>query len=186
MKNVKLHLIWFLLILIMAMFVILFTSCSVTKKSQTDTNVKETTREQILTDSLHLMKSENDRLTSEISQLQYAGVVFNTDTVNHHDTITNTVEITKEGAIKATGNIGSAYVSKSFYSKLIAEKDKRYDSLLKKKQEVLYITKTIDTHTTTNVKRSLLNFWWLLIVGAVFGIFIHHKTKNSPIWKILP
>lgn len=182
MKTTKIGLVWIGLLIVMAFVILLFVRCSHTKDIVKTENRQEDSRVKELSDSLHLVITERDKLESEIKELQYAGVVFVTDTLTSHDTITNTVEITTDGGIKAKGNISSAYVSKSFVSKIISKKEKIIDSLKSVKEKEKIITKTITVTKNKHIKTSFLNFWWLLAIGYCLGrwgkqIFNYAKNK---------
>ncbi len=160
-----------LLILIILATLWLCSGCNTTK--HTVSEKKTDTREQELTDSLNLVKSERDRFEQLYNEIQYAGVIF--DTIAIRDTVNqlNTVYITKEGEIKAEGNIKSASVSKTVFNKIIAEKDRLIDSLryVKSKTEV----KKETVYKERIVKRSTWLFW--LIVGLISGVAISNRAK---------
>lgn len=178
MKTQRIGLIWIALLIIMAFVIMLFARCSSTKDLNKTTEKVNESREKELSDSLHLITSERDKLESEIKELQYAGVIFKTDTINHRDTITNTIEITKEGAIKATGNIGSAYVSKSFVARIITEKDRLIDSFRNVKQKEKYITRTV-TITKTKYKKTSFFPLWLILIAFVAGWIVKKKLGSK-------
>lgn len=162
MKTTKIGLVWIGLLIVMAFVILLFSRCTSTKDIQKTDN----TREKVLEDSLRLVISERDRYEAELIQAQYAEVLF--DTITSHDTITNVVTITKEGEIKATGKITSAFISKNFYQRIISEKDKLIDSLRSVKNREIVKTVTITKHKKT----TFITWWiWLIIVGAVLFNF---------------
>lgn len=132
-------------------------------------------------DSIRLLSNEINRLSAEIRELQYSGVRFDTvmipgDTVR----VINTVTITKEGDITATGKILAAYVSKDKLTKIVNEKQKIIDSLslLKQKEIVKVEIKTVDKEVF--IKRSTFNIWYYVIcfiLGIVFWAKFGGKIK---------
>lgn len=115
-------------------------------------------------DSIRLLKAERDLFEQQYNELLYAEVLF--DTILSHDTIHNTVFITKDGGIEASGNIVKASVNKNVYLNLIAQRDRMIDSLSKLKEKVRVITETKQVEKKTTV----FPWWFLLIIGAVFII----------------
>ena len=168
----KLLLIYSAGVALIILITLLATGCSSTKQVQKvsvdSTYIKELeARNQILS-------SDVSRLTTEVNELQYGFVRFDTVYLPG-DTVVNTVTITKEGEIKATGRVSTAYVSKNLMTRIIAEKERIIDSLstLKQKETVRVVTEYKDKY----VKRSFLNFWWLLLIGAAGGYYLSKKIK---------
>lgn len=153
-------------------------SCASQKHITTKTQSTDSLSE--LRDSISMLTTENNRLTNENLELQYLGISF--DTVRLHDTsrIFNTVYI-KDGEIKAEGNLLKVVLSKSVLTKFVQEQSKTIDSLrlLKNKVEVRVETKYVDR----KVKRSFLNFWWLLLIGFIGGWFAKSKIGKLSFLK---
>jgi hypothetical protein len=139
---------------------VIFTSCSTAK----NTVKADYSKEQDLRDSVSMLTIENNKLTNENLQLQYASISF--DTIRLSDTVdrVNTVVITKEGEIKSKGNIRKVVVSNAFYTKIIDEKSKTIDSLRLVKNKVSERL----IYKDREVKKSFIPFWlWLVIIGLV-------------------
>lgn len=156
---------WFAIIMVFLISLLLWlcaTGCTSSKNVQKSSYDSTATKD----DSIRMLKAERDLFEQNYNELLYASVLF--DTIVSHDTIHNTVYITKEGEVKAEGNIRKVAVNKSVFTSIIAEKDRLIDSLSKITQKVQVVTKT-----ETKVKKVTVFPWWLLLVCA--GIFITVK-----------
>lgn len=145
--------------MLLLFFWLVATGCSSSKhveKSFTDSTATKD-------DSIRMLKAERDLFEQQYNELLYASVLF--DTLTLHDTIHNTVFISKEGEVKAEGKIRTVNVSKNVYLSIISEKDRLIDSLSKITQKVQVVTKT-----ETKVKKVTVFPWWLLVICG--GIFI--------------
>ena len=121
-----------------------------------------------LEDSIRLLTLENEKLTEEVRELNYSGVVFDTVTVN--DTI-RTVVIRPDGTIEAKGNIKSASFSSDKLTKRIKELQRMVDSLRLVKGEVRTEYKYIK-ETKDKEKKTVLFPWYLLVIaGAAYLVF---------------
>lgn len=148
------------IMMLLLFFWLVATGCSSSKhveKSFTDSTATKD-------DSIRLLKSERDLFEQQYNELLYASVLF--DTILSHDTIHNTVYITKEGEVKAEGNIRSVAVSKNVYLNLISQKDRTIDSLSKIKEKVRVVTETKQVEKKTTV----LPWWFIVIISGVFVI----------------
>lgn len=130
-------------------------------------------------DSVRNLRITNERLEQTINEMQYAGVVFDTVFVaGKNDTVVNTVTITKEGDIKATGNISSAYVSKSLLTKIVNEKQAVIDSLSTALSTEKKNVK-VDTSSKDVQKQKKVSFPWLwIIVMFILGGFVWDRSKS--------
>lgn len=144
--------------------VVVFSSCTSTKHITTQTLNKDSLRVEEQSDSIRVLKSEINRLTSEVNELQFGVVRFDTVFVAG-DTVKNIVTI-HDGNIEAKGRIISAVVSKNVYTKIIAENQRLIDSLraVKNKIETKVVTKT--EYVDRKVKRSFLTWWIFFLIGA--------------------
>lgn len=135
------------------------------------------------TDSSHLKEleaqnrvlySENERLLKEVRELQYAEVRFDTVFLKG-DTVVNTITITKEGEVKATGKIVSANLTKNVLTKIVKEKDRIIDSLsqLKQKETVKVVTEYKDKYK----KVTVFPWWFLMITGAFAFLWLRKQFK---------
>lgn len=150
---------------------IAFSSCNTSKHTQQSMVSFDSSYLKEQQDSVRVLKTENERLQSEIDEMTYAGVQFDTLFIaGKNDTIINTVTITKEGDIKATGNILSAYVSKSVLTKIVNEKQATVDSLSKALDTEKKNIKTIVETKEVEKKVKVLPGWiWFLVVIGVIG-----------------
>lgn len=164
MNNYKENMLWGVLLALICLITLVMISCTTSKNISTDQ--QQYSKEEQLRDSVKMLTIDNERLEAEKRENQYYRVDFIRDTVNHHDTITNTIEISKDGGVRATGNILSAYVAKSVLTKVLEQKNRTIDSLrlLTNKVETKYYTIT----KTRTIKRSFIPIWiWLIIAGLV-------------------
>lgn len=172
-----------LLVLSIALLIIVFASSCTSSKAVTKTVVDSTSLTE-KSDSIRLLKSERDRFEELYNELIYSGVIFDTlkvtDTVNHF----NTVYITKDGEIKATGNIKSASVSKSIIQSIIASKDKTIDSLRN-----LTSKDSVNTHRESLVKKVKKSVfpWWLFLAVSLASFFggVYVSKRYSWLFKWL-
>lgn len=131
-------------------------------------------------DSIRLLKSERDRFEELYNELIYSNVIFDTvrttDTVNHF----NTIYITKEGEIKASGNIKSANVSKSIIQSIILAKDKTIDSLKNVKNKVV-----TEVHEVVKEKKVKRNFWLYFFLGAAVASIVWNYKRILSLIKFI-
>lgn len=190
------------------LFILLFTAIVMTAVFLATgcVRVKEVIKTQTVYDSasivekdslLKVQKAENERLQSELRESQYSGIVFGDRTwpVDSVPTMTapffkypcppvtpNIVKINADGSIEASGNIWSATMTKDKFQRLLQEKQKAYDSLMRVKQKketvVQWQTKTVEKI----VKRGVP--WWhhvlhilLLVSGYIIAVKWHSKIK---------
>jgi len=170
-------LLWITGILLMALIFIL-PGCSSSKdvhKTQTSTDSSYTKE---LEEQNKVLSMENERLSAEVRELQFAEVKFDT-IYRAGDTVVNTIVITKEGEVKAAGNIVSATVSKNVFTKIVKEKERIIDSLkqVKGKETVKYITKTEykEKHKKTSFMGSL---WIWLLIGLIAGLYLGWRLRK--------
>ena len=158
------------LIILIALLSSCTSSKSVFKQTTDSTYLKE------LADSVRVLRSENSRLTAEISEMQYASVRFDTVYVPG-DTVINTVTITKEGEVKASGRVSSAYVSKSVLTKIVNEQNRVIDSLKELKEKVNVVTRT---EYKDKVKKVSFIPWWVFLLCLPFlGLYVYEKIKKD-------
>lgn len=174
-----------ILVIIIMVLLLLATACSTQKHIVSTKATVDSTAINEKDSIIRVLTQDNQRLTSEIHELQYAGVTF--DTSGQHpvyiiegeaacnvDSIlallhdaNNKVKIYADGTIEANGRLKSAYYSKDKANRFIIELQRINDSLraVKQKEEIRYITNTVTVDR--QVKRSLLNFWWLFMIGFI-------------------
>jgi uncharacterized ion transporter superfamily protein YfcC len=154
---------YFALIIAICTIVLLWiiaTGCTSTKNVQKSFTDSSTTKD----DSIRLLKAERDLFEQHYNELLYAEVLF--DTLTLHDTIHNTVFITKGGEIRAEGNIKKASVNKNVYLSIIAERDRIIDSFKSVKDKVRVVTETKQVEKKTTV----FPWWFIIIMGGIFII----------------
>lgn len=177
---------------------ILAASCSTNKQVTSSSKTVDSTVLNEKDSMIRVLEQENQRLTSEIHELQYAGVTFDSSlcppsVINvpedcNVDSILallsyekNRVKIYADGTIEAEGKLRSAYYSKDKLSRFIVELQRINDSLrqVKQKTETRYVTNTVTVEK--KVKRKFFNspFLWL-VIGLVGGY-----TVRSRFGKIL-
>ena len=184
-------------ILILLILALLTASCTV-KKSLTKSKIlTDSTALHEKIDSIRLLKIVNEKLTAEIHEMQFAGVIFdssrcppavinipancNADSVMKIlESYKDKVKIYADGTIEAQGKLKSAYYSKDKLSQVISELKKENDSLALVKQKELVKVVTDKQYITKKVKRSFSLIW--LLIGAAAG-FVLRDPKG--ILKIL-
>lgn len=178
---------WILAAIIMAIAIIYFSSCNSQKHIVKEKQTVDSSYVKELQDSVRVLTQTNEHLEKTISEMQYAGVSFDTVWIaGKTDTITNTVTITKEGDITAKGKILSAYVSKNLLTKIVNEKQSTIDSfalaLEKEKKNVKIETqvKTVDKVVKTPFP------WVALIVAFILGGFLWDRLKPKIIKLLKP
>ena len=144
--------------MLLLFFWLVATGCSSSKSVQKSFTDSTATKD----DSIRLLKAERDLFEQQYNELLYASVLF--DTILSHDTIHNTVYITKDGEVKAEGKIRTVNVSKNVYLSIIAEKDRLIDSLSKITQKVKVVTETKQVEKKTTV----FPWWFIVIIGGIF------------------
>lgn len=171
---------WILAVIVLAIAIFYFSSCNsqkhiVKEKQSVDSSfVKE------LLDSVKILTQTKEHLEKTINEMQYAGVSFDTVYLEgKRDTVINTVIVTKEGEIKASGRISSAYVTKTVLINVLKEKNEIIDSfalaLEKEKKNVKIDTqvKTVEKEVKTG------SFPWMTIaVVLLIGIYAGYKSRN--------
>lgn len=176
---------WVVAVLLLAVAIIYFSSCNSQKHIQETKVVLDSSFEKELKDSIRYFRNEKERLEHTINELQYAGVKFDTVFLEgKRDTIINTVTITKEGEIKASGHISAAYVSKSVLTKIVNEKQLTIDSLSKSLEIEKKNIKTVVQVKEVEKKTKPGLPWAMLLVVFAFGCFAWEKSKPF-ILKIL-
>lgn len=176
MKNKDEISIWDCAVLFMLLLFLLLSGCNSTKQVTKQTKTVDSSHIKELSDSIRLLKTENEKLTADIRELQYAQVLFDTIYMPG-DTVVNTITITKDGEIKATGRITAGYVTKNVLTKIVAEKNRVIDSLasLKQKETVKLVTRT--EYKDKYVKTNFLSQWWLFPAGMIFMAAIIYRRK---------
>lgn len=166
------EIIW-IVVIVAILAIISFSSCKVQKHIVSETHSVDSSVLKSYYDSVRMLKTENSHLQWEKNQLQYAGVQFDTVFVSgKNDTIINTVTITKEGDVHASGKILSAYVSKTFMQKVISDKDTKIDSLAKALQNEKSNVKTVvQTKEVDKVVKAGFP-WALVLVTFVVACYV--------------
>jgi len=163
-----------LLSFMLIMMAVGMCSCNTTKDVQKSYIEKDSLTVKSLQDSVRMLTLENNKLTEEIRELNYSGVIFDTVAVN--DTI-RTVVIRPDGTIEAKGNIKSASFSSEKLTTRIREMQKLIDSLRLVKEQVRteyrYISESKDKHKETTV------FPWYLLVIAAAAYLVFWLIKKS-------
>lgn len=165
------------LTLMLCMMMLGWCSCTTTKNVVKEKIIIDSLRVENLVDSVKLLTLENEKLQSEIRELVYSGVVF--DTTRITDTVTNTVIIRPDGSIEATGRIKSAYSTIDKLTKTIKELYRINDSLRLVKQQVKTETKYVKDTKEKEVKRELFPWYLLVIAGAAALVFWLLKKTNT-------
>ena len=171
-----------LFLIVIILILLLATACTTQKHIVSTKATVDSTAINEKDSIIRVLVQDNQRLTSEIHELQYAGVTF--DTSGQHpmyiiegeecnaDSIlallhnaNNKVKIYADGTIEAQGKLKSAFYSRDKLNRFILELQRINDSLraVKQKEEVRYITNTVTVDR--KVKRSPLIFWWLFAAG---------------------
>lgn len=157
------------------LFIILFlmgtlSGCTTTKEvSKTDSTYTKDLEQQVRS-----LQIENEKLTTEIHQLQYSEVRYDTIYIPG-DTVVNTVTITKEGEVNAKGRISSVTVAKTLLSRIIAEKDKTIDSLTLLKQRETVKVVTVDKYK----KVTVFPWYFWLITAAFAAMWLYKQLKTK-------
>lgn len=171
---------WILAAVIMAAAIIYFSSCNSQKHIVKEKQSVDSSYVNELSDSIRLLKTNNEKLEQTINQMQYAGVSFDTIFLTgKNDTIINTVTITKEGEIKASGNISSAYVSKTVLINVLKEKDQLIDSFalaLEKEKKNIKVETQVKT-VEKEVKAGSFPWLWIAIM-FLLGIYTGYRLRN--------
>jgi hypothetical protein len=175
-------------VLIAAIIFALSLGCATNKHIISTTNNKDSSAIIEKMDSIRVLKQENERLTSEIHELQYAGVVFDSSrcppsiiTIDKNcnvdsilailDEYKNKVKVYADGTIEAQGRLKSAYYSKDKLTTFIIELQRINDSLkLAKQKEIVKViteTKTVDRA----VKRKFMTGWYMWLLFFILGYF---------------
>jgi hypothetical protein len=174
-KNID-RILFVALTLIIGALIMLFSfGCSSTKEVLKMRTVVDSTVINEKSDSIRLLTIENEKLTSEKRELEFGVIRF--DTVFVGDTISNTVTI-HDGVIEAKGHIVSAVLTKSVLTKIVNEKNRVIDSLSLVKNKVLNHYYKVTEIKEKKVKRSFLNFWWLLAIGFIGGLYVGVKKHR--------
>jgi hypothetical protein len=182
-------------ILLFGLTMLLLFSCTSTKNVATKHETIDSTALNEKSDSIRVLLSEVYRLTQEIHELQYAGVVFdssrcppsiinvpkdcNVDSIMALlDLYKNKVTIYADGKIEAEGKLKSAYYTKDKLSKMIAELQHINDSLRLVKAKTETIVKTEIVEKEKKVKRRFLTMWWLYLIFFCGGWYVRHRFGN--------
>lgn len=190
-----------LVLLLAFALMFLLSSCVSTKDVAKSTEQIMSERIVELTDSSRVLQSEISRLTSEIRELQYSGVVFdvsrcpqihfpegialmNKDSIqrlindlnNAISQQTNRVSILADGTIQAEGKLKSASVTKDKLIKTVQELQHTIEALrlVKQKEKQTVITKTV---TITKHKRTV-PLWWLYVICFGLGYFVCYRFNS--------
>lgn len=165
------------IVLLVVLLMILLAACNSTKQVSKQTTTVDSSHVKELSDSIRLLKTENEKLIADIREMQYGSVIFDT-VYMPGDTIVNTVTITKEGEIKASGRVSAAYVSKSVLTKIVNEKQRVIDSLsqVKQRETVKLVTRT--EYKDKFVKRSFMAGWWLWILFFLAGVYVGWRWRK--------
>ena len=190
---------------VIGIIVLLFIAfgCTHSKKTFETRNLKDSTNETTMEDSLQLMKSELNRLQQLLEQQQYLSVQFdstrcpkivfpvgtamlNKDSIqqlvnelnNAIDGLQNRLEVNSDGSVIAEGRLKEAKYSNRKLLKALSEWEKKYDSLskTKKQEKQQVITETVVK--TEKSKTSFMNFWWLFFLGIPVGALLVLKFKK--------
>lgn len=163
------------LTLMICMMVLGWCSCTTTKQVTKERVIVDSSRVENLVDSVKMLTLDIEKLQSEIRELVYSGVIFDTTRVT--DTVTNTVVIRPDGSIEATGRIKSAYSKIDKLTKTIRELSRINDSLRLVKQQVRTETKYVRESKDKEVKRTLFP-WYLLVIAAAAGLLFWLLKKT--------
>jgi regulator of replication initiation timing len=159
----------------LCMMLLGWCSCTTTKNVVKEKIIIDSLRVENLVDSVKVLTLENEKLQSEIRELVYSGVVF--DTTRITDTVTNTVIIRPDGSIEATGRIKSAYSTIDKLTKTIKELYRINDSLRLVKQQVKTETKYVKDTKEKEVKRSFFPLILVIIAAGCLLFWLLKKTK---------
>jgi len=176
-------------IVLVSALILSFLSCKTSKHITTSVATVDSSVLKEKIDSLHLLITELYRLQSEIKELQYAGVVFdssqcpptqfvidkncNVDSIMRIlDSYRNRVKILADGTIEAEGKLKSAFYTKDKLTRTIAELQRTIDSLhnVKQAEKIDYKQKIVTVYR--EVKRSFFSQWWMWLIVFVAGCYI--------------
>ncbi|CAL7961522.1 membrane hypothetical protein [Gammaproteobacteria bacterium] len=190
--------------ILVIVLVMVIQSCTSTKKFSQVTDTASEVRIETLQDSLSVIKQEKEHLENLIREMEFTSVIFdstrcpeiprlpegiamlNKDSVQELidkynyiiNGLSNKIVIASDGSITASGRIKQLQRTTDKLLQTIADKDKRYDSLLKTKQEVKQENKHEQTKIASSKKVTFLNFWWLLVIGTIIGFIIRSYLPN--------
>lgn len=169
-------------------------SCRSTKDTHKNIETVDITKVRDLIDSFELYKSEYLKLSAEIRELQYSGVVFdssrcpppvinvpkdcNVDSILQLlSMLRDKVKIFSDGTIEAEGKLKSAYYSKDKLNRVITELQRINDSLrvVKQKENIKYVEKIVEVDKKK--KSTFLNQWWLFPAGFITCLFVVYRKK---------
>lgn len=170
---------------------ILFSSCRTTK-STTD-RIQENTTEK----SINYKENwENDQLyihqlESQIKEYELAGVTFKTqpcpevkqqDGKPCPDRPANTVDISPDGSIHASGDIQSISVSKKKIQQLQEQIAASQHQKFSKDTSFFYVTRTFDITKTVTIKKGGIPWWVWVLVGNGMMLMIWLNWKRIWPW----
>lgn len=198
MKNKSGISLWDCLFLFMILVMILLASCTSTKQVAKQNKSVDSSYVKQLEESVRVLRLENSHLSSEIHELLFNSVEFDStecpptqiiiDERCNADSIraileadfSNEVKIHANGTIEAKGQLRRASASLQKIQQVIAEQSRTIDSLrsIKQEEKVRTITKT--EYKDKYVKTSFLSQWWLFPAGMLFmAIIIYRKKVKS-------
>lgn len=160
--------------------IIVLASCHSSKHIQQTVITVDSSAVKTLERKLDEATSRYMHAESQLRELQYAGVQF--DTIPVHDTVPgkcpqNTVIIQADGGIQAQGNIKSAFVSKERYEKQITD---LRDSLHRSQQDLAAEKRNVKIdYKEKEVKVKTRSWWWIwILVGmAIMGAIWRFKNQ---------
>lgn len=152
---------------ILIFFILTCGACTSTKHVKSSSF--DSTWVKSVLDSNRVLRSENSLLQQDINAMKYIGVYFDTLYLPG-DTVVNTVEVTKEGDVKATGRIKSASFSEKYYQKLVWKLQSRLDSLSKSRSEEKTRIVYKDREVQKKVKVFTQFYWWILMFALGYGV----------------
>lgn len=163
-------------------FVRIVTGCRTVEKTITKTEYR--------TDSTHVRENDSLRIVNhdlvmsyeeQIRQYRDAGVIF--DSTPCPD-IPNTIEISTDGTIKASGSIKSANLNSKTDNKKVERLQQTIDSLTRVKNKESVTVKTEYKNVTRDVKKKFPWFW--LVVAFISGAILwHNRQWFVKGWKIV-
>jgi hypothetical protein len=183
------------LMLFALLLMILLASCTSTKQVVKQTTSIDSSYIKQLEESVRVLQSENSHLSSEIHEMLFNSVEFDStncpptqiiiDERCNADSIraileadfSNEVKIHANGTIEAKGQLRRASASLQKIQQVIAEQSRTIDSLrsLKQHETVRTITKT--EYKDKYVKTSFLSQWWLFPAGMLCMALIFYRKK---------
>jgi hypothetical protein len=163
-----------LLLIILMMFVWMLTGCrTVEKVVERERLVKDSTEVKTVDSLLIVQHDMVQEYETRMQELRDAGIVFNE--IPCPD-VPNTVEITPDGGIKASGSIRSANIKESTLIVELARARHTYDSLLQVKKSDSVIVKT-EYSRITKTKTKKVYPWWPLAIVFILGMMAEYKFK---------